>query len=517
MMNAMLNTWRADVLDRARRRNYLIILLCIAVLTVLFFPSNDDGYATVLIGGYRGIYNAHWVGASLAILCVAFLPIICFYLVKNAVEGDRNRQVGELIGATPVSKSTYLLGKWLSNLSLLCGIILVMSFSAIFVQLWHGESYQIDLAALWLPQLLFVVPMMMVISAAALFFESFAVLRGGFGNVVYFFLYMGLILFAIDGDVGIGGIIEQMRTDVLVHDPNADGSVNIGANPGSDNLSGGIATFEWQGMEYGVHAVKSLLIYSALTAVLLMAAILSFDRFKRATIQSSVKQSGAGIARLGAKVLNPLGRAFESLCAPWSFTRLVRQECLLLIRGGSVWWYLILAGLGFAQLVAPFENVLLGIVPATWLLCVLMFSPMGLREMHQGADQLVFSCLSPLKKQFPAMVVAGFLVALFVVSPAILRLLFEGAWFSVLMLLVGALFISSLASACGALTRTSRTFEVLFTALWYIGPLQKTAALDFVGVVPEASQQANAPMDFLMISILLLVGAAVGRKLQMSR
>lgn len=514
MMNAIYYTWRADFYDRVRRRNYLVILLCMVIVTMLFFPGLDAKYATVRIADYRGLYNSAWIGGSLAILNASFLPIICFYLVKNAVERDRDRGISELIAATPVTKIEYLLGKWLSNLSLLIGIMVVMSVTSIFVQLWYGESYSIDPVALFLPQLLFVLPILAAISAAAILFETIPILRGGVGNVAYFFLWTGVIVGTVAGGTGTGDVIEQMRQAVLAIDPLSKANPIIGISTGAVQAGEQINIFVWSGMVYTSSVFVSIASALGISVVFLGAATLIFDRFKTAKDHSQTKTVGHKFEQKLAKLVAPLGKLFETLTNPWSFTRLVRQECLLLIRGGSIWWYLILVGFGVAQLLAPLEAVRAAVIPGAWILCVLTFSPMGHRELQQGADQLIFSCLSPLKKQFPAMLAGGFLVALMVVSPAFVRFIVSGEWFSVVMLLSGALFIVSLALACGALTRTSRTFEIVFTAIWYMGPMNRSP-LDFVGVDPVASQAAGAPFGFFVVSVCLIAAALQGRRWQM--
>lgn len=512
-MTAIYYTWRADFFDRVRRRNYLVILLCMAILTMLFFPDTDAKYATVLIGGYRGIYDSAWVGASLAILNASFLPIICFYLVKNAAERDRDRGISELIAATPVKKYQYIIGKWLSNLTLLVGVMLFMSLTSVFVQLWYGESYSINPVALFLPQLLYVLPMLAAISAASLLFETIPILRGGIGNVVYFFLWAGLIIGSVESSSGVGVIIEQIRLDVLAHDPQSNGSVSIGIGI---EQQGGIKTFVWPGVKYSAIVLESIATMLGICAGLLIAATVMFDRFKKGKDHSATKAVTHKFEQKMALTMAPIGKLFELMTSPWSFTRLVRQEFLLLVRGASIWWYLILGGFGLAQLIAPLETVRVVVLPGSWILCVLTFSAMGHRELREGADQLIFSCLSPIKKQFPAMLMAGFLFALVVVSGAFVRFIVSGEFFSALMLLSGALFIPSLALACGALTRTSRTFEIVFTALWYMGPLQRSP-VDFVGVDPVASQAWGAPMGFFIASVILLVAALQGRRWQIER
>jgi hypothetical protein len=515
MITTVYYTWRADFFDRIRRRNYLVSLMCMAVLTMLFFPNHEDVYATVVIGGYRGIYNSAWIGASLAILNVFTLPIICFYLVKNAVERDRDRGISELIAATSVGKFEYILGKWFSNLTLLIGLMLMMSLTSIFVQLWHGEDYTINLLHLLLPQLFYVVPMLAAIAAAALLFETIPILRGGIGNVVYFFLWIALIVNAVDSSGGIGAVIDQIQADVMAFDPQSDGSVEIGVSVNDGEEIFKSSTFSWSGIKYDSSVFKSFGIIMGFSVLVLLLATAFFDRFKKAKDHSQTKAGSQKIARKMASIIAPASKLFEKATDPWSFTRLVRQEFLLLIRGSSIWWYLMMMGLAFAQLVAPIEAVVIGIVPATWILSILVFSPMGHRELQQGAAPLIFSCPSPIKKQFPAMLVAGSLVALMLVGCAFARFLVMGEFFSALMLLTGALFISSFALACGALTRTSRTFEILFTVLWYMGPVQRTVGVDFVGVNSIASQQANAPLGLLIASLVLIAVALQGKRWQM--
>ncbi|MFT4937928.1 MAG: hypothetical protein ACI88A_000950 [Paraglaciecola sp.] len=516
MMTRAIQTCRADFKERSRRRSYLVILLLMTIITLLFFPDVGADYATVMVGGYRGIYNSAWVGGSLAILCVTFLPIICFVLVKNALETDRNSLACELIGATSVSKFDFIFGKWLSNLLLLIGIMAVMTVTSAVVQLWYGESYYIDIVSLLAPQLILVLPILALIAAVSLLFETLPWLRGGMGNIVYFFLWAVFIVGSIENSAGVSEVIAQIKAAVMAHDPSVKDSVSIGVSFNQDGSASVINTFIWQGIEYRSKMLLEAAGLLLASMVVVLLATVFFDRFRQV---SQVATDHRGNVQLIARlmvVVAPLTRGFEAICKHSTFTRLMRQEYLMMFRGGSPWWYLILIGLGISQLAAPLENVRLFIIPMSWLLCVLALSPLGQREKHQGADPLVFSCPSPMKLQFPAMLLAGFLLAITVVSPVLLRFILLGEWFSVLMLCSGGLFMTSLALACGALTRTSRTFEIVFVMLWYVGPMQHSG-LDFVGVYPQVSMAAGAPLSFLIASLVLLAGAWQGRLWQLQR
>lgn len=78
----------------------------------------------------------------------------------------------------------------------------------------------------------------------------------------------------------------------------------------------------------------------------------------------------------------------------------------------------------------------------------------------------------------------------------------------------GALFIPSLALALGVWTGTSRFFEGLYTAIWYIGPLNRVPGLDFTGggSGPLAGRFAWL---YLAVSATLLAAALARRARQL--
>ena len=98
----------------------------------------------------------------------------------------------------------------------------------------------------------------------------------------------------------------------------------------------------------------------------------------------------------------------------------------------------------------------------------------------------------------------------------VLRLLLAGEWGAVGAVLVGSCFVPALALALGVWTGSSRAFEGLYTALWYVGPLQPIPFLDFMGASREAVRM-GMPFVFAGASAVLLALAFVGRRHQMRR
>jgi hypothetical protein len=129
-----------------------------------------------------------------------------------------------------------------------------------------------------------------------------------------------------------------------------------------------------------------------------------------------------------------------------------------------------------------------------------LWAALGTRPAVHRTTPLLATALYPRAQRVAAWG-TGALVALgLTLGP----LLLGGNW----GVLVGALFVPALALAAGRLAGTPRLFEITFLVLWYLGPANQQAALDFGGVTaaPPATQ-----IGFLGAAILFL-GVSVARR-----
>lgn len=63
----------------------------------------------------------------------------------------------------------------------------------------------------------------------------------------------------------------------------------------------------------------------------------------------------------------------------------------------------------------------------------------------------------------------------------LIRLMIEGDLEHLGYWVSAVILIPSFALASGVLTKTNRTFEILYMIIWYLGPLNKMPFLDFLG------------------------------------
>jgi ABC-type multidrug transport system permease subunit len=549
---------RGDFLERTRNTGFVMTLVIILMAASLGLPTNSATYATVDLDGWRGLYDSAWVGVSVSLLTSLFLSLIGFYLVKNSLERDRRSGVGLVLGATPLSRFGYLMGKTLSNAALLGVLVLAVMVMAVVMQWVRGESrvvVPLDLAA---PFLLVTLPFLFLVAAFAVLFEAIPLLRGSVGNVAWFFLWASLLVgpgmdSAEPGfgktDPGndpmgasflIGEMMKGAREAVPGLNPK---NISVGVNIDSGRT---LQTFDWGGIDWSAERVFMRLAWLLAVPVIVGVAVPFFDRFSgdggvRLARQGDRRREGPGVANGALAAATPVvdfssgavssgavsagpfaGGAFSAgaLTAIGArgespdLVRLVAAEIRLLVKGVRRTWWLVALGLSVAAALAPGTG---GAVVAAiaWIWPLAIWSAMGCREKMFGTAALLDSAPRPVTRRLLAQWMAGVLVsAVLTLGPALgaIRALGGvglGGW------LVGVLFVPALALASGAASGSRRLFEATYIVLWYVGPMNRVPSLDYTGAAPGAFA-AGAVTRYAVATILLL-GAAVALRVRRLR
>lgn len=496
----------ADLLERTRRYQYLATIAVTLLIGTLLVPAKNAGYETFLVDGYRGIYNSAWIGATFAILATLLLSLFAFYNIKSAVERDRTTRVGEILAATPLHRFDYALGKALSNFLVLGSMATILFVVAIVMQFVRGESAALHLVQIAAPFALVVLPTIAMVAAIALLFEMIPWLRGGFGNVVYFFLWSWYLAWSFQAEARhvpwwrdmLGGnlVMRQVWVAILQVDPRAKlNSVEIGAG-GEDARH----LFTFHGFVFSGGDVAERLIWFAVAVGVVTVAALLFDRFAKSARTAEHRNRNAILARWQSAVARATSPLIDAIFIG-DFGAIVLAELRLLVRGLSFWWYAVAAGLWIFQLFADpkAQSIAVGLA---WIWPMLAWSQLGTREAVCGTEQFIYPTLRPLRRQFVAQWLAGVLLALATAGGALFHWAAVGNLLGVEGILAGAIFVPTLAIACGALSGTTRLFEIAYLVLWYIGPMNRTT-FDF-------TQGAYAP-EFAVASLALFAIAAGAR------
>jgi hypothetical protein len=511
---------KADFLERVRRYSFLVILAGALLLAYGVIAEK----VTIVVGdGYRGVYNSAWIGMLMAICCSTFLSLCAFYVVKNSVERDSTTRVGRILAATPMPKALYTVAKTVSNFAVLASMVLVLMAAAVAMQWLRPEARPISLWELWSPFLLISLPAMFITGSVALLFETLPVLRGGVGNVIYFFVWV----FALAGGAETGfddaaGIhILSTSTQRALERMNLSAGKNTKFNLsiGGDHAS---RTFVWSGVDWTLQMLASRLMWVAVGLGFALLASVFFHRFDPArerigekkrkekrneTVDDPALAAESTRPKPGSATLTPLGPRGHS-----RFGRLVLSELSLMVKGLRWWWYVVAAGLLVAEFLSRTAEAREGVLLAAWIWPVLVWSQMGCRESRYATESLLFSAERVVYRQLAALWTAGVAVAIVTGAGAGFRLLFSAQWQMLAAWLAGALFIPSLALALGVWSGSGKFFEALYTVWWYVGPLHQIPSLDFAG----GSRASSSPGLYLILAAGLLLASGLGRRRQVA-
>jgi hypothetical protein len=533
-------TW-ADFIERIRRYSFLVILALTVYAGYLFVPPEGADYLVLRLGLKRGIYNSSWIGLMFGFIAAMHLTLIGFYLVKNAVERDRQTGVGQIIATTPISKPIYVMGKWMSNLAVLALILSTMTIMAVILQLIRAEDPTVNFWALIAQIWLMGLPVLAISAAMAVLFESISFLRGGLGNVAYFFIWLIAIIAVLSGAFDEATRLARPTNDLLGFTrPMSDIQRQVlAAEPGADIGSGLIvplrgreaSTFVWDGFGWTVKVVLERMMWLVIAVIIGFVSAIPFDRFDPARSRLRLKPTGffsrlqrrigtirwcdllhrtsseaVGVQAVTAAHLSPL----EAMSIQGRFFGVLVAELKLMLKGQNLIWYTGTIGLIIACLVSPFDDVQQYLFPAVWLWPVIIWSQLGMRERRYNTGQMVFSVPHPVSRQIPAMWLAGVIFTIIAGSGAWIRLALMGqtnglsAWF------VGAFFVPALAMALGVWVGNSRAFETIYPLLWYIGVINRVPTFDYAGVTVEGLLM-GMPVVYLGITVGLMMLALIGR------
>ncbi|RKT17090.1 hypothetical protein BX285_1454 [Streptomyces sp. 1114.5] len=515
----------ADFRERRRRPGYLVVLLGTLALGLLAAPVGDSRWQVFQVTDLHGRYTSGYVGTVTALGGAVWLSLAGFGIARGAIARDEQGGVGQLLAATPLGRTAYLAGKFVSNLLLFGSMLLALAGTALAVQLVKGDSGRVDVVRLLLPYVLITLPLLAAVAGCAVLFDTVPGLRGGAGAMVWFAVW--LVLGAQTGGgldlLGMRRITASIRETLAAGGHPVDG-VEFGVGLTADDRV--LGTFDWPGLgpgEAGGPAATGLLSAAAAVGIATLGA-LWFRRFDGAEHRPGVtgvrpggRARGAGRTEPGATTPEAGAAVPAGLTGPAGFdldrARLtpahrggtvlaaLTGELRILLQGQRWWWAGAAVFAASALSVAP-DGPSHAVLPFAMLWPVLLWSRMGHRTGGGSVDELLGACPSPLRRGLAALL-AGVIPALAVVAGSVVRLVGAGEPRAAAGALAGALLIPALAMLCGTVTRGPRLFQTVYPLLWY-GMINHVGGLDFLGVT---GGRAPAPAAVAGLAAALAVAA----------
>lgn len=495
---------------RLRSPATAIAVVLLGAGAVLWIPDPSGHAASLSWRGADGtvfssVYSSRYLSWATAIVG-GIISIVGFYLVAGSIRRDRERGVGAILAATPLSGPAYLAGKFAAHLAYLAALSLLAVGAGVvaFARWGSGSLYPLDFLSSWA---FFVIPGVTLTAALAVFFAVTPGLKGRAGLVLWFFAFAALA----------SGFTPRGKEGRLEHLPRIDpfGMATLQwlveeSVPEATGVSSGlifhsqpITRVDWPGVTV-TPAVLRQRFLSLLTALLPLAgATLFFDRFDPARARR-FRRPARGRAADPAAAFETLPDApvfvsgRDAPPAP-SSARSILAEARLTWDAASLLKWPLLA----AALVPPFLPAAAFPFGAAAFLLLLAptIAEVPSREELAGTRALAFS--QPGVPLSPVLFKAGALLtfALAFSVPCLAAAFVRGAGPGFLS---GILFTALAAAGWGALSRGGKLFLGLYTAVWYFA-VNRLPLADFTGLFAEPSARRAA----LYLSVgVLSVGAA---------
>jgi ABC-type transport system involved in multi-copper enzyme maturation permease subunit len=434
------------------------------------------------------LYTAGYLGIALSVLALIFFLLAAFYLVAGSVRADRERGLGPLLAATPLSKSGYIGGKFVAHAAYLVLLSLLALPVGVFHFLRSGEG-AFDAVSFFVPHLMVVLPAAAFVAAAALLFDVTPILRSRAGLVLWFlFGMMPMIALSVD---------TKPPREPRIFDPlgfGAQVALSESSLPaGATDVSTGYVFLDqkpervaWPGVRLDGRVLGQRALNLLWALLPLGLAVLLFDRFDTARWAGRRRREEAETPLAAAAAERPaptlaLAALTPALARPSLPGALAAEARLLWESAGLGKWLVVPAAL----VAALVPNAGAPIAASVFLLLLTpLIAEVACRERQAGTRGLVFS--QPGVPESVVLWKCGAIAAflLLVSLPLLVRAVLRSPLHAAALGL-GMLAIAAFAAAGAALTGGGKLFSGIYLLLWYLA-LNGLAAVDLTGLLAPA-------------------------------
>lgn len=478
---------QADLRERTRTPRFWALLTAVVVATWWCFPGPDDGYMILSVGrGTRGSYSSAWVGMVLAMAYSMLLGLGGFYLVRGTLVRDIETRVWQLLVATPMTRAGFLLAKWASHMAILVLIVAVGLCVGLIAQWLRAEDRHFDVIEAAKPILLLSLPGLAITSAAAIWFDLVPWLRRTAGNVLYFIGWITVLSVSV-AQLEIehssarstwlsdpSGLLVAARDFQRVRTEQTGVDQDFGFSLGQPRPASGPTIFAWPSWSVRPMDIAGRVLWLGLAFASLLIAAPLLDRAAARASTSARQRTRAG------RRLRWLDHALHLFERGPTGILAVAELKLVLRERRSWWWFAVLVAWGL-QAFGSGDAGRFGLLLA-WALPLDILSRSVLRESEHRTGALVFNAPRALGRLLVVRLMVGLALVLALTVPGMLRML-AIAPTSVLAILVVGASIVSWGLCLGALTLSSRPFELLLVLVLYLG-MQGAPILDVAGHAP---------------------------------
>lgn len=484
---------QADLRERTRRSSFLILaaLSVLAAFWAVPRPAAEFTSITIDTAYFSQGTTWSWIPMAAALCMGVLLPLIGFFYIKNTLTFDRETGTANVIFTFPVSKFTYLAGKYVSNLLLLFSVLVIVAASSLFMALVHFQNDGFSIVH-FLSFFVSVIPGLFFCAAIALLFEAIPCFQtkmgAGLAGFIFLAVYITCLTFAITAPQGMIASFFDLTGFSWLKDCIDRSVYSTTGSPaqialfvgGSANINDSVLPpLIFQHLSFAPQILLEKAYLIMLGCILCAFAAMVLPRREQKQAMKKIKGTIYGKAKIHSGIAT---------------------EFILTFRGCSVIWYLVMAALWCGLLLTPLETAQKTCWPLAIAWSFVLFSDYGCREKKCFMDSFVGTVYGAYPNQLLTRWTAGSITALCITAPVILRTALLGNVTGMLSGIIIAVFIPALSIFLGAISGSERLFEIVVLVICYV-MLNSTSLVLSLSV----GETSVLRCGFFAVSVILMI------------
>lgn len=479
-LNIICQVLKADLLERTRRFSFLA--LCTVGVFLAFFSVPDVKAPFVSIAIEPEIFkqgsNPSWIPMAVSLCGGLLFPFIGLSYIKNNISSDRKTGLLYLMESMNMKRSSYIIGKFLSNVLLLSFMWILVAVSAGIMVLLRFPNQSIDLYAFITP-FFSMVPGLIFASAFAIFLESTALLGNKSGNAVgltiLFIMFLinylnsqsQFILFRLLDFSSYRWLMDTINHEVIPIIGRCVEETGILVPGGLFADSIGNQELYFHGIIINSQYLVDKFIFSILSLILAGLSIIFLEPYEKK------QEEQAKNRRLLIKP-NRRKKYFGAFLS----------EFYMIFNSASKYWILFLLCLWAGTILAPLNYVQNYIWFILLIFSVPIFSQIGCRNYEYGLTDYFITIKSALIKQMVYSYLGGVVLLFIITIPVIVRNLLSNNYLSIISYILFIFFIPAMSCFLGEYSKSRRAFETVYLLICFL--LINVPSFLFIGYVTAA-------------------------------
>ena len=434
---------------------WLVIILS-AIGARYMVPLPDAKYVTLSVNSAYPTVSASVIGMQMGIVTALLLSPLAYVFLRA---GPTRRQPWQIQDVTPASRLPQMLGFGLGDAAILLLLMGVLGVAGVILSLFRLPLSEVN------PVLTFVIfsaiaaPALIVTAAVRTFFSARPMLRGAWGDVLFFVFWMGANIVAItafdSGDtnpfVDVYGYMAAIfgSADVEVHS----------ATIGSVQSKGEFITLNPLNAVFAPSFLLSRLLWVvvAIVAMVLAGVLFKARQFKSKTRTARLKRLNPVATTISSLILTPILGVFAAVHP------MARSTLTLILQ--NRWLLLFLAAVSIAGFFLPLRRL---VGPAMILGLTFAFSRYSAEWQARHMRQYLQTQPVSQSTQLIGSILIAMVLCLALLIPALVKATMDGAlpqlkWdFLALIIVFPAFTILS-----GFITRSATLGRFVNLCVWY--------------------------------------------------